>query len=857
MFAQEPDQEVKVVSNRDTMLLAIEDFLPFVLSDEVKNNLIDIKARRHQILTKIHAVRELSNVFDNDRNTHGLFHAGVDKKVDVLVDLGGLYQVQSVEVVSDQPEKLNQAVSIGYGLDKNTTDLFGSSYKCSVQKTTTLCVPACNEYDSSRPGFVGNSLLWTFQSESEGWTRIYDLLISGIPFDQSRSMKNNVDDITLLKPYVDHSVPPGSVESCDGSLWHLNDESVVDASSTLKATDDRNVTIYFGKTYSVTSVVLVTSKQEGMPDQYVLHFNGMESMTKAINLQNDCTVDNDDANSKEYNCRTLDLESYAFEYLTVNVKGLYKIHVFGLPFHYPVIRLIPSEEKDKSVNDTLLKLSCLAQSCDSTASFEGNRYRKSSASANSCPMNGHIIRCEYLDLSRLSLKSTEKKGLTSQGVINTEISSIMTGLTVMESNTEKLIVTVPRTHQYYGQYQCTCKTTDSKNSQLLSPPTNLQPSDFDQDFIFQKSYTAVFVEQNIEPHGGFIELPENDQEGYFKLFVVGHSLLKDIHMVVTSTEGGQQGNRTDTVIHETTIQAFSEIQEDSELWSIPAYKYESQDAWPDAVDDNVVTITWSLPKNAPSATQSVIKDVFRALIISPSAVNTIRAWVWQRDSHLLDIRAYHQVDEGAEGSHPKTLTLQRTGCSSEDEGSTVASVRLEGGQCVTENEDIVKCTRTTHGQVIQFTLKDPTTSDEYKLHMKSGSDESSIDLVTSSALSEAVKEDIKDADLSLTVEGIQHDQATQETEMDVAVHIGSKVIADNAACRPTYVMLEFSEPKIEMLKSKVSGEQTTFRVKLPANQKDINLEVHLLVGSVDPSLAEASLKQSVTLRIHPTFSPIS
>lgn len=72
----------------------------------------------------------------------------------------------------------------------------------------------------------------------------------------------------MFKPYVDHLVPVESMESCSGLLWHLNDESNVTESSALVATDDRNVTIYFGKTYSVTSVHFVTSKQDDLPHEY-------------------------------------------------------------------------------------------------------------------------------------------------------------------------------------------------------------------------------------------------------------------------------------------------------------------------------------------------------------------------------------------------------------------------------------------------------------------------------------------------------------------------------------------------------------------------------------------------------------
>ncbi|VDO86676.1 unnamed protein product [Schistosoma mattheei] len=71
------------------------------------------------------------------------------------------------------------------------------------------------------------------------------------------------------------------------------------------------------------------------------------------------------------------------------------------------------------------------------------------------------------------------------------------------------------------------------------------------------------------------------------------------------------------------------------------------------------------------------------------------------------------------------------------------------GQCSTDNNDIITCTRTIHGQIIQFKLNNPSTSDVYKLYMKSVGVEdnvesdSSIELATSGSLGETVKEDIK------------------------------------------------------------------------------------------------------------------
>lgn len=67
------------------------------------------------------------------------------------------------------------------------------------------------------------------------------------------------------------------------------------------------------------------------------------------------------------------------------------------------------------------------------------------------------------------------------------------------------------------------------------------------DFIFQTNYTTTFAEQTIESHVGFIELPENEHESYFKFNIIGYSLLKDVQVGVVFVEGGQAGSRTNAV----------------------------------------------------------------------------------------------------------------------------------------------------------------------------------------------------------------------------------------------------------------------------------------------------------------------
>lgn len=60
-----------------------------------------------------------------------------------------------------------------------------------------------------------------------------------------------------------------------------------------------------------------------------LNFGGRVPRSKQINIDSDCSIQ--DETIKLYSCATPDLADYPLEDVTLNVKGLVKLHVFGMP----------------------------------------------------------------------------------------------------------------------------------------------------------------------------------------------------------------------------------------------------------------------------------------------------------------------------------------------------------------------------------------------------------------------------------------------------------------------------------------------------------------------------------------------
>ncbi|TPP56064.1 hypothetical protein FGIG_02370 [Fasciola gigantica] len=268
-----------------------------------------------------------------------------------------------------------------------------------------------------KQGVTGTTILWTLErAEETGWTRIYDVIIRGRDFASQAFVENNL----------------------------------------------------------------------------ALHFGGRKEVTHIVTLATDCTTDSSETGL--HHCVLDEMVGYPLSSVTFNAKGLVKFHVYGMPFYFPQIGIGASERQASPESEKRLNLTCLAVSCGANTNVGHSNGQKnarlymSHPTTSSCSRHGRPVTCTNLELLRLKIPlpgATEGVNadlgtvLVSHGKVLPTISETMTELIVIQSSENELIVSVPRTHHYYGQYKCRCQADDTITSVLESPTTQLTTADFD------------------------------------------------------------------------------------------------------------------------------------------------------------------------------------------------------------------------------------------------------------------------------------------------------------------------------------------------------------------------------------------
>ncbi|CAL8085550.1 unnamed protein product [Calicophoron daubneyi] len=796
----------------------------------------------HRLLTPSIATRDLPNVFDNNKDTHAVLHSNPGQKASIFVALPAEYCVQSVNIISDLPANLQQSVQVGYAADVNSHSP-ALTYECSPNKTSTLCRPACVA-TNSRDCVVGTTVIWTLARAHEtGWTRIYDVVIEGWLLENHVVVKDKVADITLHKPYRDDSWQAEELESCTEQLWKLTDMSAGDFRLPPVSTTTRNVTFYFGKKYSVTKVGFILSEKDETPSETTLYFGGPKDLAKSLRIRDECTKEDDQTGLIV--CKMTEVVDYPFENVSLDVKGIVKLHVYGMPFYYPQVGLVPSR---KSGDEARLQIKCFAFQCGGDPGTAENALVHPTH-AQSCARYGRTVGCKNLELLRLRIpvngadqqKEDEGTTLVVNGTVMPDIASIMTGLEVVRASDE-LVVNVPRTHHYYGQYKCRCQTDDSVGSLVDSPRTNFTANEFDQDLVFQRNYSAVFDEKPIASQNGFIELPEDPQTSYFKLVVSGYSLTKDVVLNATFKEGGQLAAMTgESYAQISHVEAFPRAEGSSHAWPVPAYRIDLQEAWPDVLDEEPITIEWrSQDKNA---TLRSVTDVVRTIVLSPARFGTVRGWVWQRSAQLLDVRAYYLVGENeASGTGSIKLYLERSSCSAESKPEKIGEIDLPNDQCTTEGySGVPQCLKTDSGYVIQYKIVAPSATDGYTLFMVPTDGTEKKPLAHSGGMEKDLKSEIDGTAISLKVLSLK------DASMEVGVTVHSKVIVDSSVCRPVYLALHPGWAQDAKLESRLTNSTTIFTVPLPPDERNLSFEMELKIQPSDPSTPPLETVRSLTI----------
>lgn len=123
--------------------------------------------------------------------------------------------------------------------------------------------------------------------------------------------------------------------------------------------------------------------------------------------------------------------------------------------YFPQIGIGASEKRASPESEKELKLTCVAVSCGGSVN-DGNinaRMHMSHPTTISCSRHGRPVTCENLELLRLrvplagqpdSAEADFGTVLISHGAVLPAVAEIMTGMNIIQSSKNELIVSVPR-----------------------------------------------------------------------------------------------------------------------------------------------------------------------------------------------------------------------------------------------------------------------------------------------------------------------------------------------------------------------------------------------------------------------------
>ncbi|VDM30303.1 unnamed protein product [Hydatigera taeniaeformis] len=186
---------------------------------------------------------------------------------------------------------------------------------------------------------------------------------------------------------------------------------------------------------------------------------------------------------------------------------------------------------------------------------------------------------------------------------------VLGDLKVLVDEESKMVVRVPRTHAYAGQYQCACESTDTAKTLVLSSPTAFESTDFLTEAIFQLNYTVVYEGKEVyqgSGASGVIELATRGMGGFFHMLATGVTLADNLRTTTEWSEDGERKNYETVYSQEERVQLYPGVKALSN-WTELVNRVETQAVYPDAEDNETVIYRWSLPSQMPG---SNITNVF-------------------------------------------------------------------------------------------------------------------------------------------------------------------------------------------------------------------------------------------------------
>nr|VZI43568.1 unnamed protein product [Spirometra erinaceieuropaei] len=573
--------------------------------------------------------------------------------------------INALRIYADYSDDIRHTIRAGY-INSEMNHEKSLLMPCEESESGYICRLVCDTIGNR--SVIGKSVFWTAKNMgSDSWVRIYEAKVKTSPLELKN--KSAEENICLKRPF---HVEGWSGEDCSQRYWELIDGSVPSVSPTQGS--GSSMTVFFGRVYFAERVVFIPTP--GHRD-FEFRFGEDGQHLVVINLNNDCSK-----GGQAYTCALRKLENVPVDRIIFSTGSLMNIQVYGSPVNYPTLRLRTQKEKDG------FRLACSVDSC-----MEDKDALKGSATQVCQRPPGTLMSCQGLELERLP-PAQEPLGrsdehsvvLVKEGEVTPHWSEILPDLQITDSSQSSPVVKIPKKYQYYGQYKCSCTSTDVLGTRISSGETSFEPTEFDSgkflllDIVFQRRYWAAFERRNSTFEGSsVIEVPTQGLPGFFLISATGFSFFETLKVKVSWTEDRKPNAHVTQDAQVSSIHQFPDVDE-LQNWKMLAYRLSPPITYPDSADGQLVTFDWFLPATQNSLEERHVIDKFWIVDVDKEPLDKLRAWIVSERANHLELYVYYQHSNSrgvfSENSEAN-IELLEFGCPPEATSRSLASFTVK------------------------------------------------------------------------------------------------------------------------------------------------------------------------------------
>ncbi|KAM7536868.1 hypothetical protein Aperf_G00000085309 [Anoplocephala perfoliata] len=488
--------------------------------------------------------------------------------------------IDQVIIYADQDDQLMHEIKVGYTKNHGRSLI---KYKCAKAENVITCKFPCSIGNSSI-STAGKYVFWSVrQNARSSWVRINEISIEGTSIKYDKRV-----DAALQKPFSIENLTVEDERFCETYYWKIFGKSP----PSQIYTEPRNLTVFFGRNFILNELDIVFTSKSKKEIEFSFGFNSVPSLK--LNTKRDCLHVEDFDGFQRFNCSLSTLDSIPVDKVTFLPENISKLKMFGVPIHYPSLSL-SSSEVDGMNDRPEFEFVCTSVTC-----------------AGSCEPPGEIATCQGLMLMRKPISGGTPSLVTRRGELEPLWANVLSDLKVIVDEESKLVVRIPRTHVFVGQYLCGCESTDAAKTLILSNPSSLEQNDFLTEPIFQRNYTIEYRGKRQDfrnDFGGLIELATEGKGGFFHMTARGFTFSSRLNTRVEWTEDNDRKNHESLHSTEVSMQLYPDVEELAN-WTISANRIVARDVYPDAKDNETVIYKWSLPDQNVN---TVVTDVFRVI----------------------------------------------------------------------------------------------------------------------------------------------------------------------------------------------------------------------------------------------------